>query len=230
MTTESDGTGTSTSDGAGGGYVFLSPHPDDVALSLGSICGNPDLRSRLITVFSRTNWLGPGEPRDEELATKLRREEDLEFARVFAMERVDLGLADFPLRTGRPVETCCSSPTDATDVVLAALLALPWAAGSTLLAPAGGVGGHVDHLACHDAAVLFGPRTGIPVLFYSDMPYAIRPGAVVDPTRTFVPGDGEAWFRAVKCYPTQARLLRETVHLAGPDGAPIIGAYLSSRA
>ncbi|MGH9019285.1 MAG: PIG-L deacetylase family protein [Acidimicrobiales bacterium] len=211
-----------------GGYVFLSPHPDDIALSLGSICGNAELRARLVTVFSRTDWLGPDEARDEELATKIRQAEDAEFARLFSLEHVDLGFADFPLRTGLPVETCCSSPTDATAAVLTALLQLPWRSGSTMLAPAG-TGGHVDHLACHDAAVAFGRRTGMPVLFYSDMPYAIRPGAVVDPARSFVAGDGESWFRAVKCYPSQSRLLRETVHLAGPDGAPVIGAYLSPR-
>jgi 2'-N-acetylparomamine deacetylase / 2'''-acetyl-6'''-hydroxyneomycin deacetylase len=212
-------------------YVFLSPHPDDVALSLGSICGTQDrqLHYRLITVFSKTDWLGPNEPRDAELASKIREVEDVEFARTAAMERVDLGFSDFPLRTGRPVDQCMSASPDATGLVVAALLQMKWEEGTTVLAPAG-VGNHVDHLTCRDAAVELGRQAGVPVLFYCDMPYSIRPGLRPGPAHTLVPGDGEAWFRSVKCYPSQARLVRETVELVGHDGAPVMGAYLTNRA
>ncbi|MGO9791325.1 MAG: hypothetical protein ACLP8S_18050, partial [Solirubrobacteraceae bacterium] len=59
------------------------------------------------------------------------------------------------------------------------------------------------------------------------MPYCIRPPAQVGPGYIFASGDREAWFRAVKCYPSRAALIEETVRLAGGgDGAPLTGAYL----
>jgi LmbE family N-acetylglucosaminyl deacetylase len=216
---------------SGGDYVFLSPHPDDVALSFGSALGQPDrdVTFTLITVFSKTDFIGPDQPRDAELSSKIRESEDVTFADSFGLDRIDLGFSDFPLRTGLPVDQCRSAPTDAGQLVLDALLRLTWVGDTTIIAPSG-VGNHVDHLACRDASMEFGRLSGLPVLFYSDMPYAIRNGTPRDPTRVFVAGDGESWFRAVQCYPSQVRLVRECVQLAGDDGAPMLGAYLSTQA
>ncbi len=209
-------------------HVFLSPHPDDIALSLGSICAERYGAGRrtLVTVFSRTDFIGPSEPRDEDWSSYVRAVEDVTFAKAFGMDRIDLGLADFPLRTGRPVQTCCEAPVDATDIVYEALAELEWPQDATIFAPAAH-GSHVDHVACRDAALRLGREKGITVLLYADMPYSVRAPGRIGPHYTLVAGDPMTWWRAVRCYPTQARLAEETVGLVGQDGPPLAGAYLA---
>jgi LmbE family N-acetylglucosaminyl deacetylase len=210
-------------------FLFVSPHPDDIALSLGAMCGVRETgRScRLVTVFSRTDFVAPEVPRDERTATKLRKAEDIAFAEAFRMTRVDLDFADFPLRTGLPVDTCTSAPVDATAMVLDALLSLDVSPSTLVFAPAG-LGHHVDHVAVRDATKEFAQRRELPLVFYSEMPYGIRQDVPRLANRQLITGDGEAWFRAVKCYPSQVRLVRETLRLAGPDGVPILASCLSS--
>ncbi len=202
-------------------FLFVSPHPDDIALSLGAMCGvrEPGTSWRLVTVFSRTDFVAPEAPRDEKTATALRKAEDVAFAEAFRMIQVDLDFADFPLRTGLPVETCTSAPVDATAMVLDALLSLDVTPGTLVFAPAG-LGHHVDHVAVHDATTEFAQRRGLPLVFYSEMPYGIRQDVPRLANRQLITGDGEAWFRAVKCYPSQVRLVRENPSARGSRRCP----------
>ena len=66
-----------------------------------------------------------------------------------------------------------SSAPGAEEVAGAIDAAVP--AASLLYAPVG-IGGHEDHVLVRDSALDLGRRSGIPVLLYAELPYAIRFG------------------------------------------------------
>ncbi len=161
--------------------VYLAPHSDDIAFSIGSFTRARGT-GRLLTIFGRSNFTlsPPSGALSIDEVSALRRAEDLRFAQACGLEaQDDLGLPEAPLRGREPMDGA-SAPEDLPALsppILEAILRLgqknqpgkrPW-----LFAPMA-LGGHIDHavvllmLAQHRAAI----ERRFRLAFYEDLPYA----------------------------------------------------------
>lgn len=162
--------------------LFLSPHPDDVALSCPArVATAPG--AVVVTVFSECG----GE-------TERRRAEDEDSCRQLGAQRLALGFADAPVRDAGLASFAglLFTPLAAQQPVLEALVV----ALERLLAARGegevwaplGVGGHLDHRLVHAAARRVVPPERLRL--WVDLPYGAVPGAVA--MRLGLPFDAEA--------------------------------------
>jgi len=157
--------------------VLISPHPDDVAYSIGGLVARwaEHCELYLVTVFSRSAWAAPKPLRGAGVAaiSAVRLAEDRAFCDRFGLRLSSLGFADAGLSGYDDESELTAGPEQdprahAVSVALRALLAELTPDG--ILAPAA-VGGHVDHRIVRDA--LLRERHGFaPLAFYEDLPYA----------------------------------------------------------
>jgi LmbE family N-acetylglucosaminyl deacetylase len=215
--------------------LLVSPHPDDIALSLGATLGcslNP-MHCHLVTVFSDTDWLNPSGEQHRSLATQVREFEDLAFSESLGMRRTALELRDFPLRTGRlPVDACFALVDEGLVEIVRRSLERLVTGATAVLAPLG-VGRHVDHLVCKAAAdaLMSDPRCSI--WHYEDMPYSLRASGNANVEEigapvTWLSGSETLWIDAMSHYPSQLRFADECLHLAD-GGPPLSGAKITEK-
>lgn len=165
---------------AGRDVTIVSPHFDDVALSLGQSLRDGELsrarRVRVRVVFGRTNWTTRFHPtrRRAPLVSAWRRAEELLAALRFGYTVRVADLEEVILRSGS------TDPASYRDVDLAtedplvsrvtAMMRTWMRSADVLLVPAG-LGGHLDHRIVATAGVR-AVRAGLgPVGFYEDRPY-----------------------------------------------------------
>lgn len=178
--------------------VIISPHFDDVPLSLGESLRSGALaphRVRVRVVFGRTNWTSWFHPTPSRarLVSLWRRIEETIAALVFRYRWTAAGWEEVVLRTGElDSSSFLDQHTDLSDEPLvteiAEWLALvcgspagvigargsgagPGAKPDLVLVPAG-LGGHRDHLIIASAAASVIDRVDVPIGFYEDRPYS----------------------------------------------------------
>lgn len=171
---------------AGREVLVVSPHFDDVALSLGQSLVDGELSSakhvRVRVVFGRTNWttrLHPTRGRAPAVSAWRRAEELAAAARFGYTVRV-LPLEEAILRTGSmDPETFRGSGGLSADPLVDRVTAMlrRWCGLADVILVPAGLGRHVDHRIVAAAGVR-AVRAGLgPVGFYEDRPYA----AYMDP-------------------------------------------------
>lgn len=201
--------------------VYLSPHYDDIAFSLGAwVAARPG--GLLLNLFTRSGYVA-GTPTDHwpDAATidrvmMLRRKEDTAFSERHQLRRLDLGLEEPPVRKRTPWDL--EGLADDIEQVRAPLAELlrSMSPGARLFCPAG-IGGHVNHLAVRAVVIDLLPELvgRVDVLFYEDLPYAAsrrkRRRGVADlrlaltgrrlRRQTWAAASGK--LEAVNCYPSQ---------------------------
>jgi hypothetical protein len=161
--------------------VYLSPHHDDIAFSLGGFAAfRPG--GELINVFTRSSYLAAeplrlgADPAIVETVTALRTAEDVAFAAATGLARRDLGLPEPPVLGRKPWETVrveddIAASAGLIEVVLGLADALPeprW-----LFCPLA-IGPHVNHLAVRTLVLrnLTALERKYRIAFYEDLPYA----------------------------------------------------------
>lgn len=162
--------------GDGGDWAVVSPHFDDVAFSLGALLlARPHALKAVVNVFTdtsdyrgmRTAWRSNTDERSREDEAFFRR------AGVQA-EIVNLGFADAPLRLRIPLAAVCrpdGRPVTHDGAVAAAVAERVAPMGTLPVGFPMAIGGHIDHLVVSEVGVQRA-RTGHPVFFYEDLPYA----------------------------------------------------------
>ncbi|ONI76189.1 hypothetical protein ALI144C_36560 [Actinosynnema sp. ALI-1.44] len=197
-------------------HIVLSPHPDDAVWSVGGRIRWWVSRGEATTVV--TVFDGPGEVdtdqwrRVAEPAT--RRSEDIAAIACVGARRVSLGLADAAVRADRGVHRY-SNPmrlfgrihdkdADLPEVVADAVAGLlaPHAVVHVPLA----AGRHVDHRLVRQAAGLLAER-GVPIRFYEDIPYRLRPADHTGLRPGHEPVDLAGWLSAAEQYHSQVAVL-----------------------
>jgi LmbE family N-acetylglucosaminyl deacetylase len=177
---------------AGCRWLVLSPHLDDAALSVGgalagwadagespavvTVCaGQP---AGPLTDFARFQHARWGDPADLVAA---RRAEDQQALALLGARPVWLDVPDCIYRGDRyATEAGLFGPIapDEGPLVeaIAGTVAALWSATAraTVVAPLG-IGNHVDHQLTRAAADRLAAR-GVPLLWYEDFPYVVRPG------------------------------------------------------
>ncbi len=175
MSNPTGGTAVEPRFGLAGGSLLLSPHADDVALSLGGLL-QLDLIPRpitLVTVFGRSGFSrDEGFSADWRANTRRRRQEDLAYAESLGLKLEYLELAEAGLRPrARPLFTSgrwLRAPLELTRILERQVAA---AAPGSVWIPLG-LGGHRDHLLVEKAATRIARARKLDRLYYEDLPYA----------------------------------------------------------
>lgn len=210
--------------------VYLSPHFDDIAYSLGEWV-NTHPGGTLVDIFTRSAYLAQGaskglpQPEEVERISALRDAEDRMFAGAAQLERICLG-AEEPRLRGRTIREIEGLPEDIEQIrgPLSGVLDAFAARGPFQLFCPAGIGGHVNHLATRAVTIewlLAGPRQ-VMVCFYEDLPYAARRAqrrSGLRDLRAAIPGrlKRRAWgvtdakLRQVRLYPSQVRQLPQNL-------------------
>ena len=155
--------------------TILSPHRDDAAFSL--FCALTKWRRlpveiKVINFFTESAYAPHAKPPVASASALRKREDRAVLYRIGRGIRVvDEGMLDAPLRLGIDALTVCNPETAALlrrELVCELVEHVRSQHPSLILAPLG-LGGHIDHLAVHAAALRspIGPRLG----FYEELPY-----------------------------------------------------------
>ena len=161
-------------------HVFASPHPDDIAISLGALVsswtGSPGVRI-LLSVFDRGRYQRSGCTSFEH-ATWVRTTEDLSFARSVNLLRLSLGQPDATARGYAEFDDIFSLRQGTDDKIqdeitgLLESFALAIRAVETIFWIPAGIGSHIDHLVLRDCFFELGRRHKLRLVLYEDLPYA----------------------------------------------------------
>jgi LmbE family N-acetylglucosaminyl deacetylase len=158
--------------------VVLSPHRDDAVLSVGGLLQTLGPAARVATVFSRTAWTKASGHRPSQVSrvTRMRSREDAQALRTLRVPPGHaLGLPEALLR-GHPWSRLFDSArvlgVNERRGVSARVCAFLMRGGFELVIAPLGLGAHIDHRLLHEAAAQACIVTGIPVVFYEDLPYA----------------------------------------------------------
>ncbi|MFN8052086.1 MAG: hypothetical protein U0Q22_11650 [Acidimicrobiales bacterium] len=161
--------------------LVVSPHFDDAPLSLGQSLLDGELSGHRVTVgvvYSRSNWTRWFHPTRARwpLATAIRLAEEARNAVRFRYRVRRGGLEEVVLRTGElDSSTFLSSDFDAAaSSELPSVLTVlgKWAPSYDVVIAPLGIGDHVDHRLCAEAARRIAADTGAAMAFYEDRPYA----------------------------------------------------------
>lgn len=158
------------------GTVFLSPHIDDVAYSLGAaLLSSLCKAGRIVNVFTISNCTADDRPLTTRVITELRKREEADFIAHLpgSYEAEHLDRVDAPLRLGISDADVFDARLDASGFECDELqeqLALCLPDAPLLVAPLG-LGGHIDHRITHNAAKALS-HSGYRTAYYEDMPYA----------------------------------------------------------
>jgi LmbE family N-acetylglucosaminyl deacetylase len=156
--------------------LALSPHPDDIALSLGGTIASHQLEIQsIVTVFSRSLFSPYYKFDNARAVTLRRRSEDSTFAKRIRASLLDLGFPDTTLRGYPDLECIHKVRSSNKDPVFLKVQSrfrtiLPKLARLVALVPLA-LGNHVDHRIVRDCFLLARPNS-MQYFFYEDLPYA----------------------------------------------------------
>jgi LmbE family N-acetylglucosaminyl deacetylase len=161
-----------------GGTFALSPHADDVALSLGGSLLVSALPQPVVvlTVFGTSNFMAGGFHDDVDAVTSRRKAEDLAFATAAGVELRFWTYPEASLRT-RPTDqnifqTRYDAPLEEPTGLESELANLLTITGPSLVLAPLGLGYHADHLLVHRLAKRLCLDRQLSVGYYEDLPYA----------------------------------------------------------
>ncbi len=216
-------------------WVYLSPHLDDVALSVGGLvweqvqAGHPvhiwticagDPPAGQLSPFAQAIHVRWGIGRE---AVAGRRQEDLLACQVLGATALHFGIPDCIYRrsgrTGVHLYTSEESlwyPVHDDEQVLVAQVCdmllerlTPLLPDARLVAPLT-LGDHVDHRLVRAAA----EKVGLPLHFYADFPYVLRTGLAAELTGKYYPispGGMVAWQDAIAAHRSQISTFWESL-------------------
>lgn len=208
-------------------WIFLSPHFDDAALSVGGLiwtlcqqnqtvdiwtimAGFPE--SSAFSSFAAQNHAAWGKSGEE--AIRMRREEDIAACRRLGADHQHYHWPDAIYRRDQDNQPIIKDdhdlfhqpPEHETVQAITSLLENAVPQNANLIIPLG-LGSHIDHLAVHRAAIHHKNLTA----FYADYPYIlnayhdprITSGELIKIPHALPPKALQAWQEAVLCYQSQ---------------------------
>jgi LmbE family N-acetylglucosaminyl deacetylase len=157
---------------------ILSPHIDDAAFGLTLTISrliNNNVSVSIINCFTVTRWTGVFVSRDIEVVSRLRKEEDAEFNKLFnsQINLINLDLLDAPLRNGYIFQNQPYQQNELELIEELRKLLEQHAVGGILLCPLA-IGNHIDHAICREAVLQLYKK--LKIIFFEDLPYAQRIG------------------------------------------------------
>jgi LmbE family N-acetylglucosaminyl deacetylase len=162
------------------GSIYLSPHRDDAAFSLGGLIARAP-GGTLVNIFTRCEFTAvpvdvPAGTTRADTVSAIRAAEDARFIVRSGLEERNLGLEEPSLRGGKAFTDSAprASDLEMLRAPLTAVLDELLAAGPRPIYCPAGIGGHVDHLLTCSVALEWARARGQVGLlrFYEDLPYA----------------------------------------------------------
>lgn len=158
--------------------IILSPHIDDAAFGLTLTIEkliNNKVPLTIINCFTVTRWTGVFVSRDIEVVSRLRKEEDKEYNKLFnsQINVINLDLLDAPLRNGYIFQNQPFQQNELELIEDLQKLLEQHMLDAILLCPLA-IGNHIDHAICREAVVKLYRKFNI--VFFEDLPYAQRIG------------------------------------------------------
>lgn len=158
--------------------AIVSPHLDDACFSLGltvELWASGGFSVKIINCYTISNYAPNCSHADAEAITKIRVEEDREFARrVGVHPTINLERLDAPLRLHCEPDAVCTERVlnegDRSEIHELSQLLRPLLRQSCVVAPLS-VGNHIDHRLSHLATIEAVPPDH-PLGFYEDLPYS----------------------------------------------------------
>lgn len=156
--------------------LFVSPHSDDVCLSIGGIASTVTVPKHLVTVFSVSRWTHPdwGRPPGRTVPS-IRDEEDRAFCSSLGFTFHSLGLPDSSVRhQGRVGDLRLRSGHErslSAELEKRLVALLEEHRIDVVFSPIG-IGGHTDHLVAASVTRRATSQMGIACFLYEDLPYA----------------------------------------------------------
>lgn len=149
--------------------ILVSPHSDDIALSLGgtllqNFFHEPIL---MVTIFTKSS----------EIISKVRHLEDVDFANKLQIKFQSFNFSEPPLR-GYSHRDIFANNNPVSDPVYTevyhALSKLIKSYGCELIVSPMGIGNHIDHIITCNVCYKIAMENDIRIVFYEDLPYASR--------------------------------------------------------
>src|SRR5215210_3963570 len=158
--------------------IILSSHIDDAAFGLTLTIEkliNNKVPLTIINCFTITRWTGVFVSRDIEVVSRLRKEEDAEYNKLFnsQINIINLDLIDAPLRNGYIFQNQPFQQNELELIEDLKKLLEQHVLNGILLCPLA-IGNHIDHVICREAVVKLYKK--FHVIFFEDLPYAQRIG------------------------------------------------------
>jgi LmbE family N-acetylglucosaminyl deacetylase len=156
-------------------WVFLSPHSDDLALSLGGFAlrAASQVEILALNIFSRSNHLvGASMPQDPEKVTCLRKAEEMSYMDSIGARVEFLDFNEAPLRAA---DSDAATRSVKKRVGQAILGFLERSEDIDALCFPLGIGGNLDHLMVRQIVCQLAPTLqarGMDLYAYEDLPYA----------------------------------------------------------
>lgn len=157
--------------------VLLSPHLDDVALSIGGSVYNfpPQTTCTLVTVFSSSGY-APGCPDLSDVAevTRMRHQEEQRYAKQIGAQLILLDFPDTSLLgySEEQMQGDCQTDERFAAVCAAVNQSLTTLQPDLIFAPLA-LGDHIDHKMVFEAVQCSQyAQAKRPILYYEDLPYA----------------------------------------------------------
>lgn len=154
--------------------MFLSPHHDDIAFSIGgmiSISYATNANYYLINIFNKTCYCLPTFKTKD--INKQRNVEDNQFAKQFGLNKLNLNLPDSSaIGHTAHSETICV-PSDTRRFILTQKLnrIFKYIRPNKLFCPLS-IGGHIDHRMVKEVCLEIFSDSYRNLIFYEDLPYA----------------------------------------------------------
>lgn len=155
--------------------AFISPHADDICLSLMGLVSHMVASKHLVTVFSDSEWTEPTWTMPaEHSVTAVRRGEDVAYCARWAFSYHEIGLPDSSVRHEGKGNLRRRSGQERALLAVAEerLCALVSEYGFEVLIGPLGLGSHTDHLVTSVATRNAARTTGAAAFYYEDLPYA----------------------------------------------------------
>lgn len=154
--------------------VLLSPHPDDIAFSIGgTICSDSFKNASflLMNIFNKSQYCLPTFKTD--CINQQREQEDKKFAEDFSLIIHNLDLPDSSVLGHTAYSETICAPNDMRSITLKQKLTniLNREKPDIVFCPLG-IGGHIDHKMIKEICIDTYHENDWDLIFYEDLPYA----------------------------------------------------------
>lgn len=160
--------------------LLVSPHADDICLSVGALVSEMTACKSLVTVFSTSAWVEPtwDGPNDPEAVTAVRGREDRTYCSARGLDYRALGLEDSAVRhsLGGNLRRRSGHEEGLVRTTSQAIRRLVDEGEYDVVFAPLGLGAHTDHEVCRRAVGAL-RDSGVGLVYYEDLPYATEMSA-----------------------------------------------------
>ncbi len=157
--------------------LLVSPHPDDIAISIGGALLQDFFMKpiMMVTIFTKSNYSPKIKTNNIEMSSKIRQLEDIEFISKVKIDYLHFEFSEPPLRgySHDGMFKCNEPESDPLyEEIYNSLSKLIRSYPFELIVSPIGLGNHIDHIMTCDICFKIARENNIKIIFYEELPYA----------------------------------------------------------